>query len=353
MKLYFKIVALLLLLLNHTRADHVWVTAPDRFYDSSQLVCACLTEEALPSVTVEDPCYEGLSEGLLTTSPACSLRWCRTGEELTTVERTKLNETIGAFGTVRFVQNMWQQTLNSFPKVCPVSGCTPMCTAVASWSEQPALKLKTHADCLTECALNAYYDSSTHRIVLPRFIQNGAFGHTTTSFDVTAHEAGHAMLTAFCPRLNVKTVHSAALHESFGDVTALFASLHLASRSQQIKWLNESSVDACIAGDITSGMCIRNIADESTISCEAHSLSVPFTRFVCQYVKTLWRKAGDDAKPSDVLKTAQQNLVAGILETQDEDNILTALLNYFHTSVHKVNSTYLEELTSTFATCSL
>jgi Zn-dependent membrane protease YugP len=125
---------------------------------------------------------------------------------------------------------MWKDTLDSFPQWCPKTGCTPMCVATANWNKQRTLTIDSHASCMKDCQLNAYYDPKDHKLVFPQFSDKGRKNYTSSSFDVVAHEAGHACLNAMVPGL-LKTgrLDHRALHECFGDVSALLASLELAS----------------------------------------------------------------------------------------------------------------------------
>jgi Zn-dependent metalloprotease len=138
---------------------------------------------------------------------------------------------------------------------------------------------------MDRCQLNAFYDPKTHALVFPQFVDKGKMKYTSSSFDVVAHEAGHACLNAMIPSLNqTGRLDHKALHESFGDLSALFASLELASPAQLKAWLANPNSDTCIGGDLT-GTCIRDPYDNVAIDCEEHSLSKPLTRFICNYVR--------------------------------------------------------------------
>jgi len=81
--------------------------------------------------------------------------------------------------------------------------------------------------------LNAYYDRKGlhffHATAGGRVVYSGE------SPNVSCHELGHAILDALRPQLwDVASVEAAALHESFGDVSALLSALQLPSFRQTV-----------------------------------------------------------------------------------------------------------------------
>jgi hypothetical protein len=155
--------------------------------------------------------------------------------------------------------------------------------------------------------LNAYYD----RRSLCFF--HAPIGDVTVfsgeSPDVVCHELGHAVLDALVPDLwNVATIETAALHESFGDISAMHSALELdsvrsavlketggrLSRSsrltrlaEQLGWAIRQSHPDAVDHD-----CLRNaansffysppellppIAPATALSSEPHSFSRVFT----------------------------------------------------------------------------
>lgn len=194
-----------------------------------------------------------LSNTVLTTDSR-TLKY--SGRPLSPATCQQIDQAQGAYGTVRLVQELWKNTLDSFPKWCPITGCTPMCLATDNWKKQPVLTLNPHANCIERCALNAFYNPKTHGLVFPQFLDKGQMKYTSSSFDIVAHEAGHACLNAMISGLLISgRMNHKALHESFGDLTTLFASLSLVSEDVQAAWLTNPCTDTCIGGDLT-GVCI-------------------------------------------------------------------------------------------------
>jgi hypothetical protein len=77
--------------------------------------------------------------------------------------------------------------------------------------------------------MNAYYSRNDHALKFGDFVPNGSAGrvYTCRSFDIVAHETGHAVLDGLKPKwiLNSAPPQTGGLHESFGDLTAIFLAL--------------------------------------------------------------------------------------------------------------------------------
>lgn len=349
MKKYIYTILSLCLVINQLIASEGLVTPPDRFYTSKTLISATVRKD-LPKTHVADGALGGLSSDILTTD---SRTLKSSGRPLSANTRKAVDQAQGTFGTVRLVQALWQNTLDSFPQWCPTTGCTPMCVATGNWRKQPTLTINPHAECMEECKLNAYYDPKAHTLVFPQFVDKGRTKYTCSSFDVVAHEAGHACLDAMAPGL-LKTgrLDHKALHESFGDVSALFASLELASPAQQEAWLKKPHMGTCIGGDLT-GTCIRDPHDDESISCEEHSLSKPLTRFMCKYLQHQWENRAPGVSPINILRQARKDFLAAILLNLGSSNILTAITHYFHNHKTPIDDSYLTLLTYHFTMCSV
>jgi hypothetical protein len=353
MKKYILYVLSLYLFINPIIATNVLIVSPERFSTSSDLESISLIygESELPSTCVVDTKLNKITPDILT-SRGSNLFWAPSGTVLTHAEYDLVDQARGAFGVVRLVQSMWRHTLDSFPKVCPVTGCTPLCKALDNWNKQPILTIDSHAECMIGCQLNAYYDPSTHTLVFPQFLDKGRMKYTCSSFDVVAHESGHACLNAMCPTLSSDRSDHRALHESFGDLTALFASLDIATPTQQIKWLSSPHTGTCIGGDLT-GTCIRDPHDGHSVSCEAHDLSKPLTRFMCDYMNHLWQTKTEEESTRDILYQAQQDFLEAMLYNLDSKNILQSIIDYFATNKVSIRDSYFAALTAQFTSCSL
>jgi hypothetical protein len=110
---------------------------------------------------------------------------------------------------------------------------------------------------------------------------------TARIFDIVAHETGHAILDTLRPDFygHPATHPYSALHESFGDLSALFASIKLAKLTNRT---NQETICSflkgrsfCLAPDFSAdGACLRNPARYNGTSCEAHDHSNYLTNFV-------------------------------------------------------------------------
>lgn len=75
---------------------------------------------------------------------------------------------------------------------------------------------------------NAYYNRNNKTLTFGYFFDDdGNLIYTCRSFDIVAHEAGHAILDALRPGYLDNSWHpqTGGLHESFGDLTAIFTML--------------------------------------------------------------------------------------------------------------------------------
>lgn len=131
---------------------------------------------------------------------------------------------------------------------------------------------------------NAYYQR-TGQIGGQGLVEFCSRGLSTAKiFDITAHEIGHSILDALRPNFYGKSNNHpySALHESFGDLSALFASIRLAQfvHPEEIPLFIESP-DFCLASGLSdSKTCLRNPATYRGNSCEAHDHSNYLTSFI-------------------------------------------------------------------------
>jgi hypothetical protein len=179
----------------------------------------------------------------------------------------------------------------------------PLLPAGTSW--QPGEPLSLLLDEGED--FNAYYDRQAlnffHGTAGGRMVYSGE------SPDIVCHEQGHAILDALRPELfDAGTIEAAAFHESFGDMSALLAALHLPSLrtamladtggdlsrnsrlsrlAEQLGWAIRQQMPSAVDPD-----CLRNAANaffytnpESlpsnapavSLSSEPHSFSRVFT----------------------------------------------------------------------------
>lgn len=73
---------------------------------------------------------------------------------------------------------------------------------------------------------NAFYDQQAKSMKFYYFGDQGSPGFTCLSFDIIAHETGHAILDGIRPMYNqLSSVQTAAFHEFVGDLTAILLAL--------------------------------------------------------------------------------------------------------------------------------
>lgn len=143
-------------------------------------------------------------------------------------------------------------------------------------------------------------------------------------FDVVSHEAGHGILDLLNERYYGKNVtHPCrAFHESFGDLSSFFATLHLARRSNEI-WRIRSIIqnedNVCFAPGLRGkGLCL--VRKEERGSCEAHGRSGYFTRFFLRSMNRVLKLSEfvDIENPTHVSQVAlffQKALIQTAVET--------------------------------------
>ena len=132
------------------------------------------------------------------------------------------------------------------------------------WGDEAAIEVYPRAGMDT----NAYYNRKERSLRFfyfhPYDDENAPLVYTCRSFDIVAHEAGHAILDALQPGyLSSWHPQTGGLHESFGDLTAIFTMLaqmdqceaiiaeskaDLHARPSSRRWRN-SSARLCTATD--------------------------------------------------------------------------------------------------------
>ncbi|WP_165986186.1 hypothetical protein [Streptomyces sp. YIM 98790] len=188
--------------------------------------------------------------------------------------------------------------------------------------------------------LNAYYDR--RGITFFHSTVAGVDVYSGESAEVVAHEQGHAVLDALRPQLwNVASAEAEALHESFGDISALLAALRLetvrsavlaethgfveaSSRvsriAEQLGWAlrqrNANGVDANALREASNRHFYRDpvhlppSAPATELSSEPHSFSRVFTGAFLKIVSGIFRQQPD--KDSAALARAA-GISAGLL----------------------------------------
>ncbi|HUP44128.1 MAG TPA: hypothetical protein VM779_01310 [Thermoanaerobaculia bacterium] len=216
---------------------------------------------------------------------------------------------------------------------------------------QTGSPLPVHLDAGVD--LNAYYArggygydaglSFFHDVVAGRSVYSGE------SPDIVTHELGHAMLDAIRPELwDTATIEAAALHESFGDISAVVSGLQLPSlreavlrdtghrvyRSSRVSRLAEQMGWAVRHFDPASAEpdCLRNAVNSffyrdpetlpptapvTLLSSEPHSFSRVFTAAFVEMLAGMFivagEKNGEEKELLEASRDAGQILVEAIL----------------------------------------
>jgi hypothetical protein len=141
--------------------------------------------------------------------------------------------------------------------------------------------------------MNAFYSRSQCCLKFGDFVPSGEAGRVFTcrSFDIVAHETGHAVLDGLKPDwlLADNPPQTGGLHESFGDLTAIFLALSQLDQCEAIIAQTKARLhDKTFLADIAEqfGLALgrsnglRNADNELTLSqagTEVHAISQVFT----------------------------------------------------------------------------
>ncbi|WP_426341667.1 hypothetical protein ACN9MZ_08015 [Pseudoduganella sp. S-14] len=129
-------------------------------------------------------------------------------------------DAVHAFAVVRSTLTMYQRVLSR------ADNSAPLPWAWNSSSNTDPLQVFPHG---LPNVMNAYYSRSDRALKFGDFVPTGATGRVFTcrSFDIVSHETGHAVLDGLKPKwiLNSAPPQTGGLHESFGDLTAIFLAL--------------------------------------------------------------------------------------------------------------------------------
>ncbi|MDX2593092.1 MULTISPECIES: hypothetical protein [Streptomyces] len=194
----------------------------------------------------------------------------------------------------------------------------PLVPAGTRWHASVGSALTAHLDAGDD--LNAFYDRKG--LWFFRHTLAGVTVAACESTEVVAHETGHAILDALRPQLfNTASAETAALHEAFGDISALLTSLRL--ESLRVAVLAETQGDLELSSRVSrmaeqlgaairKGQpnavdpdCLRNLANSffyrdpvqlppsgpaNTLSSEPHSFSRVFSGAFLKVVAGIFRQ---------------------------------------------------------------
>lgn len=129
-------------------------------------------------------------------------------------------DAVHTFAIVRMTLTMYQRALASN------GAASPLPWQWNSASNTAPLRVFPHG---LPNVMNAYYSRSDKALKFGDFIPSGAADrvYTCRSLDIVSHETGHAVLDGLKPQwlLSNNPPQTGGLHESFGDLTAIFLAL--------------------------------------------------------------------------------------------------------------------------------
>ena len=178
-------------------------------------------------------------------------------------------------------------------------------------------------------ALNAFYSREQKALCFYYYPSNtGDTIYTARSFDIVAHETGHAILDGLKPNWNgSRNPYTNALHESFGDLTAIFSILDDFEMCE--------SVIAHSRGNLHTRTFFPAIAEEfgnvlglqiglrnadqdfcvTQVSSESHELSQVFTSAIYDILSDVFdlHVSPSTANPAMTLYTVGKRLLTTLL----------------------------------------
>jgi hypothetical protein len=133
---------------------------------------------------------------------------------------TEQFDAVHTFTVVRQTLTMYQRVLAG------LDGGSPLPWAWNSASDTAPLQVFPYG---LANVMNAYYSRNERALKFGDFVPSGSSDrvYTCRSFDIVAHETGHAVLDGLKPQwiLSSAPPQTGGLHESFGDLTAIFLTL--------------------------------------------------------------------------------------------------------------------------------
>ncbi len=245
-----------------------------------------------------------------------------------------------------------------------------------SW--EPGEVLKANLD--EGVDLNAYYDRSELAFFHDR--ADGKTVYSGESPDILCHELGHAVLDSVRPELwDAASTEVAALHESFGDISAILSTLQLQSmrtdllaetggkyRSSRVSRLAEQLGWALRQGrpDAVDSDCLRNAvnslfyrdpqelppsAPASGLSSEPHSFSRVFTgaffEGICMMLTGRWSSPTEE-NLHQVTSDAGQLLVDAVQEAPIVPDYFSQVAAHAVSAATSYDGSYSDSLKSAF-----
>lgn len=193
-------------------------------------------------------------------------------------------DAIHTFAVVRQTLTMYQRAL-----AAGAAGA-PLPWAWNNASDTTPLQVFPHG---LPGVMNAFYSRDDRALKFGDFVPSGAGERVFTcrSFDIVAHETGHAVLDGLKPGwlLNNNPPQTGGLHESFGDLTAIFLALSQFDQVEAVIAQTKANLhDKTFLADLAEqfGLALgranglRNADNDLTLSdagTEVHAISQVFT----------------------------------------------------------------------------
>jgi hypothetical protein len=204
--------------------------------------------------------------------------------DFVTMPDTPQFDAVHTFAVVRQTLTMYQRALSAAGAEMPLPW---------QWnSSTDTAPLQVYPNGLPN-VMNAFYSRTQGCLKFGDFVPAGgdARVHTCRSFDIVAHETGHAVLDGLKPQwlLADNPPQTGGLHEAFGDLTAIFLALSQLDQCEAVVAQTKAHLhDKTFLADIaeqfglalgtTTGL--RNADNDLTLSqagTEVHALSQVFT----------------------------------------------------------------------------
>ena len=204
--------------------------------------------------------------------------------DFVTMPDTPQFDAVHTFAVVRQTLTMYQRALSAAGDAMPLPW---------QWnSSTDTTPLQVHPYGLPN-VMNAFYSRSQGCLKFGDFVPSGesARVYTCRSFDIVAHETGHAVLDGLKPQwLQADNPpQTGGLHEAFGDLTAIFLALSQLDQCEAVVAQTKAHLhDKTFLADIAeqfglalgSTTGLRNADNDLTLSqagTEVHALSQVFT----------------------------------------------------------------------------
>jgi hypothetical protein len=169
--------------------------------------------------------------------------------------------------------------------------------------------------------MNAYYSRNERALKFGDFVQEGLAAdapvriYTCRSFDIVAHETGHAILDGLKPRwiLSSAPPQTGGLHESFGDLLAIFLALAQMDQAEAVIAQTRADLhDKTFLADMAEqfGLALgrpnglRNADNDLTLSqtgTQVHAISQVFTGAVYDILADMFAFERQPALEDDAL----------------------------------------------------